>query len=150
MFHVALHEPEIPPNTGNIARLCAATHTRLHLIGALGFRLDDRTLKRAGVDYWPHVDVVRHVTLDDFFTSFKGRLWLVECPCERVYSQANFEDGDGFLFGSESRGLPHQLRAILADRMIGIPLLNDKIRSLNLATTAGIVLGEALRQTGQW
>src|SRR5262249_15584367 len=113
MLHVALWEPEIPPNTGNVARLCAATGTRLHLIGRLGFRLDDKSLRRAGLDYWPAVDVVRHVTFEEFEATFQSpgtavpglssRIWLVETPGEVPYTRAVFRDGDCFLFGGESK-----------------------------------------------
>ena len=132
MLHVALWEPEIPPNTGNVARLCAATGTRLHLIGRLGFRLDDRSLRRAGLDYWHTVDVVRHITFEDFeralgenptplpppplgegaggWVSPPPRIWCVETPHERPYTKADFADGDCLLFGNESSGLPPSLR----------------------------------------
>ncbi|VTR97473.1 tRNA (cytidine(34)-2'-O)-methyltransferase [Tuwongella immobilis] len=151
MLHIALWEPEIPPNTGNIARMCAATATRLHLIGSLGFRLDDRALKRAGCDYWPAVDVVMHATFADFEAIIDPtQLWLVENPAPRRYTQATFRDGDCLLFGNESRGLPMTIRERYADRMIDIPMTTDAVRSLNLATSAGIVLYEALRQTQNW
>lgn len=141
MLHVALWEPEIPPNTGNVARLCAATGTRLHLIGRLGFRLDDRSLKRAGLDYWDAVDVVRHVTFAEFEEVLLG---------ERAYTRADFADGDGLLFGSESRGLPPAVREKYAGTLVGIPMPAGKVRSLNLATSVGVVLYEALRQLHDW
>lgn len=150
MLHVALWEPEIPPNTGNVARLCAATGSRLHLIGRLGFRLDDKTLKRAGLDYWPAVDVVRHVTFEEFEAAIEGRLWCVETPGELPYTRAAFRDGDCLLFGSESKGLPSGVRAKCAGRVLGIPMPGGAVRSLNLATAAGIVLYEALRQLHDW
>ena len=159
MLHVALWEPEIPPNTGNVARLCAATGTRLHLIGRLGFRLDDRSLKRAGLDYWPAVDLVRHVTVEEFEgtvssppTAVGGlsRLWVVETPGELPYTRAAFRDGDCLLFGGESKGLPPELRARHAGRVLGIPMPTGKVRSLNLATAVGVVLYEALRQVNGW
>lgn len=150
MLHIALWEPEIPPNTGNVARLCAATGSRLHLIGRLGFRLDDRSLKRAGLDYWDAVDLVRHVTVEEFEASISGRIWCIETPGERTYTQANFSDGDCLLFGSESRGLPPGIREKYASTLVGIPMPSGKVRSLNLATSAGIVLYEALRQVKGW
>ncbi|AWM41847.1 tRNA (cytidine(34)-2'-O)-methyltransferase [Gemmata obscuriglobus] len=172
MLHVALWEPEIPPNTGNIARLCAATNTRLHLIGKLGFRLDDRALKRAGLDYWHAVDVVRHVTFADFERALTGevkrdspsgtttdadriehplpRVWCVETPAERPYTRAEFADGDCLLFGSESSGLPPSVRERYADRLVGIPMPGGAVRSLNLATAVGIVLYDALRRLHGW
>jgi tRNA (cytidine/uridine-2'-O-)-methyltransferase len=177
MLHVALWEPEIPPNTGNVARLCAATGARLHLIGRLGFRLDDRSLKRAGLDYWDAVDVVRHVTFEEFEQSLLGerpglprpssvdgrdkpgrspgaglspRIWLVETPAERAYTRADFADGDCLLFGGESKGLPPAVRVKYAGTLIGIPMPTGKVRSLNLATAVGVVLYEALRQLHDW
>jgi tRNA (cytidine/uridine-2'-O-)-methyltransferase len=150
VIHLALWEPEIPPNTGNIARLCAATGCRLHLIGRLGFRLDDRSLKRAGLDYWPAVDLVRHATFAEFEQVMPERLWLVETPADMPYTRAEFRDGDCLLFGNESRGLPPGVRETCAGRVLGIPMPTGKVRSLNLATAAGIVLYEALRQVHGW
>ena len=150
MLHVALWEPEIPPNTGNIARLCAATGTRLHLIGRLGFRLDDKSLQRAGLDYWPSVDFVRHATFEEFESTIAGSIWCIETPSERTYTQATFSDGDCFLFGNESKGLPVAILEKFAGRVLGIPMPTGNVRSLNLATSAGIVLYEALRQIKAW
>jgi len=162
MLHVALWEPEIPPNTGNVARLCAATGSRLHLIGRLGFRLDDKTLKRAGLDYWPAVDVARHVTFEEFEATFLpfpltpspprgegGRIWVIETPSTTPYTRAAFQDGDCLLFGAESKGLPQGVRDQYLSRMVGIPMPGP-VRSLNLATAVGIVLYEALRQLHNW
>ena len=151
MLNVALWEPEIPPNTGNVARLCAATGTRLHLIGRLGFRLDSRSLKRAGLDYWDAVDLLRHVTLEEFeHVAGVGRIWLVETPGARPYTRADFADGDCLLFGAESKGLPPVVREKYAATHIGIPMPAGHVRSLNLATAVGIVLYEALRQLHDW
>ncbi len=164
MLHVALWEPEIPPNTGNVARLCAATGARLHLIGRLGFRLDDRSLRRAGVDYWHAVDVVRHITFEDFEQALHAdhihqqlpslgllpRIWCVETPNEKPYTRADFASGDCLLFGNESSGLPPSLRERFADRMVGIPMPTGAVRSLNLATAVGIVLYDALRRLHGW
>ena len=151
MLHVALLEPEIPPNTGNIARLCAATGTRLHLVGRLGFRIDDKSLKRAGIDYWDAVDVVRHATFAAFeATMTGGRIWCVETPADMPYTRAAFADGDCLLFGCESIGLPAAVRAKYAGRLLGIPMPTGAVRSLNLATAAGVVLYEALRQLRDW
>lgn len=111
LLHVALLEPEIPPNTGNVARLCAATGTRLHLIGRLGFRLDDRNLKRAGCDYWPLVDVQLHKTWEDFERQFAGsRIFAFSARATRPYTEVAYQPGDVLLFGSESTGLPAALR----------------------------------------
>ncbi len=151
MIHIALWEPEIPPNTGNVARLCAATGARLHLIGRLGFRLDDKALKRAGLDYWPAVDVIRHVTFEEFEAVVgDGRVWCVETPTDTPYTRAEFRDGDTLLFGSESKGLPAGVRERYAGRVVGIPMPTGHVRSLNLATAVGIVLYEALRQVHGW
>ena len=151
MLHVVLWEPEIPPNAGNVARLCAATGARLHLIGRLGFRLDDRSLKRAGLDYWPAVDLVRHATFGEFEVAVAGaRVWCVETPGEVPYTRAAFADGDCLLFGGESKGLPPGVRERHAGRVLGIPMPAGKVRSLNLATAVGIVLYEALRQVHGW
>jgi tRNA (cytidine/uridine-2'-O-)-methyltransferase len=150
MLHIALWEPEIPPNTGNIARLCAATGTRLHLIGRLGFRLDDRTLKRAGCDYWPSVDIHFHDTLEDFEKHFPGRIFCLTAHTETSYTRASFVDGDCLLFGSESRGLPPTFLERHAAHAFVIPMPTGAVRSLNLATAAGIVLYEALRQVNNW
>src|SRR5205823_12919012 len=106
MLHVALWEPEIPPNTGNVARLCAATGSPLHLIGRLGFRLDERDLLRAGLDYWPEVELHRHDTLEQFETYLVGRICCLSARASLPYTAASFRDGDCLLFGSESRGLP--------------------------------------------
>jgi tRNA (cytidine/uridine-2'-O-)-methyltransferase len=151
MLHVALWEPEIPPNTGNVARLCAATGARLHLIGRLGFRLDDRSLRRAGLDYWHAVDFVRHVTFEDFAQAVEAsRIWCVETPNERPYTKAEVADGDCLLFGNESGGLPPSVRERFAERTVGIPMPTGAVRSLNLATAVGIVLYDALRRLHGW
>ena len=152
MLHVALWEPEIPPNTGNVARLCAATGSRLHLIGRLGFRLDDRSLRRAGLDYWHAVDVVRHVTFEDFEKALgnDSQIWCVETPGAKPYTRADFADGDCLLFGNESSGLPASIRERFAERVVGIPMPGTAVRSLNLATAVGIVLYDALRRLHGW
>src|SRR5262245_52197189 len=106
MLHVALWEPEIPPNTGHVARLCAATGAALHLIGRLGFRLDDRHLRRAGLDYWQAVELHRHASLDDFEAAFTGRLFCFSARASVPYTRVEYQAGDCLLFGGESRGLP--------------------------------------------
>ena len=151
MLHVALWEPEIPPNTGNIARICAATETRLHLIGRLGFHIDDRTVKRAGLDYWPHVDLVQHTTWNEFLAAMpEARIWLIDNPAERSYTQVQYQDGDVLVFGSETRGLPERIRTDAAERLLSIPMSSAHVRSLNLSNSVGIVLYEALRQIRSW
>jgi tRNA (cytidine/uridine-2'-O-)-methyltransferase len=147
MLHVALWEPEIPPNTGNIARLCAATGATLHLIGRLGFRLDDRDLKRAGCDFWPDVNVIRHADMEVFEQSLgKPRIFCFTAHAVTPYTRAVYQDGDCLLFGKESSGLSPEILARHAERVYGIPMPTGKVRSLNLATAVGIVLYEALRQ----
>jgi tRNA (cytidine/uridine-2'-O-)-methyltransferase len=151
MFHVALLEPEIPPNTGNIARLCAATGTALHLVGRLGFRLDDRSLRRAGLDYWPSVELHRHDCLEDFEATLAGsRLICFSAHATRRYTSVAYRDGDYLMFGGESRGLPASLLQRHAEHAVTIPMLTGQVRSLNLATAVGIGLYEALRQVNGW
>ncbi len=149
MIRVALVEPEIPPNTGNIARLCAATNTPLHIVGVAGFRLDDKALRRAGLDYWPQVILQRHSSLEDLHESFPAARFLyLTTKANKSYSDCAFSEEDCLVFGRETRGLPEQVLAANWDRCLTIPILNPHIRSLNLATAVGIVLYEALRQTG--
>ncbi|HEV3256757.1 MAG TPA: tRNA (cytidine(34)-2'-O)-methyltransferase [Gemmataceae bacterium] len=151
MFHIALWEPEIPPNTGNIARLCAATGATLHLIGRLGFRLDDRALRRAGLDYWPEVDVHRHATLDEFEQSLSAvRIFCFSARASHPYTGVAFRAGDCLLFGGESHGLPAGFLDRHGDRAVCIPMPGGKVRSLNLATAVGIALYEGIRQVHQW
>jgi tRNA (cytidine/uridine-2'-O-)-methyltransferase len=154
MLHIGLWEPEIPPNTGNVARLCAATGATLHLIGRLGFRLDERSLRRAGLDYWDAVTIQQHVSLNEFET------WLASEPGIRLicfsahattpYTRLLYRDGDCLLFGSESRGLPAGLLSRHAEQAVTVPMPGGKVRSLNLATAVGIGLYEALRQLHTW
>lgn len=148
-FHIVLIEPEIPPNTGNIARLCGATSTVLHLVGKLGFSIDDKHLKRAGLDYWDAVDVRQWADLAELQASFpEGRFWYTSKKADKTHIQADFMPGDFLVFGKETLGLSEELLQRNAERSIRIPI-HDPIRSLNLSTAAGIVLYEALRQTGQ-
>jgi tRNA (cytidine/uridine-2'-O-)-methyltransferase len=147
MFHVVLYEPEIPANTGNIGRLCVALGATLHLVGRVGFRLDDRSLRRAGVDYWQDVTVVRHVSLAEFESSHPAhRLFCFSARATVPYTQVGYQPGDAFVFGAESYGLPPEVLERHAGRTLCIPIPTGKVRSLNLATAAGIVLYEALRQ----
>ena len=148
MLHVALFEPEIPPNTGNIARLCAATYTALHIVGVTGFRMDDRTLKRAGLDYWEEVDLHRHVDIDALYDSLpSSRFIYLTTKSDRPYTSFGFRDEDCLVFGPETRGLPESIRDANSDSCFAIPMPNQNVRSLNLSTSVGIVLYEALRQT---
>ena len=147
-FHVVLVEPEIPPNTGAIARLCAATYCHLHLVEPLGFRLDDRTLARAGVDYWPQVTWRTWPSWAALGEAHSGaRFHFLTTKTKRPYTQARFQPGDFLVFGRETKGLPESLLAEHADACLTIPIANEQVRSLNLATAAAIVLFEALRQT---
>jgi tRNA (cytidine/uridine-2'-O-)-methyltransferase len=149
MIHVALFEPEIHPNTGNIARLCAATRVPLHIVGVTGFRLDDRAVKRAGLDYWPEVKLHRHPDLATLHSHLAdARFVYLTKKADRSYTSWAFTGADCLVFGSETRGLPNELLEANWQNCIKIPLLNPNVRSLNLATSVAMVLGEALRQTG--
>ena len=149
MLHVALFEPEIPPNTGNIARLCAATGAELHIVGATGFRMDDRTLKRAGLDYWEHVKLSRHIDLDALHSALPtSRFVYLTTKSDRPYVDWQFEPDDCLVFGPETRGLPESILHANADRCLTIPMPSGNVRSLNLATSVGVVLYEALRRLG--
>jgi tRNA (cytidine/uridine-2'-O-)-methyltransferase len=151
VLHIALWEPEIPPNTGNIARLCAATGASLHLIGRLGFRLDDRSLRRAGLDYWTEVQIHRHATLADFEAALAGsRVFCLSAHAAIPYTRIAYQVNDCLLFGGESHGLPAGVLERYAETSLSIPMPAGRARSLNLATAAGIVLYEALRQLQKW
>lgn len=148
-FNIVLIEPEIPPNTGNIARLCAATGTSLHLVGKLGFSTDDRYLKRAGLDYWEFVDIRYWRDLDELrATAPSGRFFYLSTKVDRTYLDVSFVPGDFIVFGKETKGLPEELLQANPDTSITIPMPAGTVRSLNLSTSAGIVLYEALRQVG--
>ncbi len=148
MIRVALVEPEIPPNTGNIARLCAANKVPLHIVGATGFRLDDRAVRRAGLDYWPEVQLERHTDIADLHQSLPAARFLYfSTRGKRSYLDWGYRDDDCLVFGRETRGLPESLLHANWERCLTIPMLNPNIRSLNLATAVGIVLYETLRQT---
>lgn len=147
-LHVALYEPEIPPNAGNVARLCGATGTPLHLIGRLGFSFTHPKAKRAVMDYWEDVDYRRHVAWDDFAEEIAGRrIWKLTTKGERTIWDADFAPGDVLLFGPESRGLPDDLLAADPYRNLRIPM-REGARSLNLATAVGVALYEAIRRAG--
>lgn len=155
-FHIVLVEPEIPPNTGNVARLGAATGSPLHLVGRLGFRIDEQSVRRAGVDYWHLVDVRTHIDFAQFAHAYAkeppegalpGRLHLFTAHATRSYLDADFQPGDALVFGRESVGLSEELTSKYPNRLVGIPTLGA-VRSLNLANAVGIALFEALRQAG--
>jgi tRNA (cytidine/uridine-2'-O-)-methyltransferase len=149
-FNIVLVEPEIPPNTGNIARLCAATGSVLHLVEPLGFSIDDRQLKRAGLDYWGSVTLKVWQCLEQIWQAFpQERFFYLSTKASRSYLEADFRPGDFIVFGKETRGLPAEILEQHAETAITIPMPANAVRSLNLSTSAGIVLYEALRQTGQ-
>jgi tRNA (cytidine/uridine-2'-O-)-methyltransferase len=147
-MNVVLLEPEIPPNTGNVARLCAATNTTLHLIEPFGFQLDDRQLKRAGMDYWQHVQWHRWKNWSEFATSLPtaSRLWFIESNGPQRYTDAKFGPDDCLIFGRETAGLPKALLESNRDTWLRIPMFNPAARSLNLSNCVALVLFEALRQ----
>ena len=148
-FNIVLIEPEIPPNTGNIARLCAATGSILHLVGRLGFSLDDRYLKRAGLDYWEFVSLKLWPDIETLqAASAEGRFFYLSTKVEQSYLEAGFLPGDYIVFGKETKGLPEELLNANPETSFTIPMPSKKVRSLNLSTSAGIVLYEALRQNG--
>jgi len=149
-MHVVLYQPEIPPNTGSIARLCAATNTPLHLVAPLGFKIDDKHLKRAGLDYWEYVDLHLHDSWEDFLRAKAGkRLLFFSKKAEVSYTQACYQSGDSLVFGPETRGLPSELLKAHLDRAYRIPIMGQGVRSLNLSNAVSIVLYEALRQMGK-
>ncbi len=147
-LNVVLVEPQIPPNTGNIARLCAATGCALHLVGPLGFSIDDRALKRAGLDYWHAVDLHEHASLDAFFGAWRGSFWLMSTRAALHYSSASFAIGDALVFGKETAGLPQALLDAHSERALRVPMREGAVRSLNLSTSVGIVTYAALAELG--
>ncbi len=148
MVNIVLVEPEIPQNCGNIARTCAATYSRLHLVEPLGFDISEKAVKRAGLDYWPMVDLTVYHSLGDLFARNQiGDLWLATTKAPRDYSQAAFRDGCWLFFGKETAGLPQAFRAAHRDRCIRIPMRADA-RSLNLSNSVAVLAYEALKQQG--
>ena len=146
MFNIVLVEPEIPQNTGNIARTCAATGAKLHIVKPMGFEINDKHLKRAGLDYWHLLDVRYYENLDDFFEKAgDARFFYATTKAPAVYSDVEFSDGDYILFGKETKGLPEELLYKDRERCIRIPMI-DEARSLNLSNSVAIVIYEALRQ----
>jgi tRNA (cytidine/uridine-2'-O-)-methyltransferase len=149
-MHVVLLEPEIPPNTGSVARLCAATLTPLHLIEPLGFKIDDKHLKRAGLDYWEFVDLHVHKSWDDFLqTAAPKRLRFFSKRAVKSYTSISYSDDDFLVFGPETRGLPQELLDANPEHALRIPMMGAGVRSLNLSNAVSIVLYEALRQLGR-
>ncbi len=149
-MQVVLVEPEIPPNTGNVARLCAATQLPLHLVGELGFQITDRHLKRAGLDYWEWVQIHRHQSVPKFFQGIPAdRLFFFSKRAEKTYINAAFREDDFLVFGSETKGLPQWIFERYSDRFWRIPIFHTQVRSLNLAGAVSIVVYEALRQIGK-
>jgi tRNA (cytidine/uridine-2'-O-)-methyltransferase len=148
-LHIVLVEPEIPPNTGNVARLCAATGCALHLVEPLGFSIDDRELKRAGLDYWHAIDVVLHPSLHAFLehTAERAR-WFLSTRAQRPYATAPFALGDMLVFGRETQGLPQELIDRERDRALRIPMREGSVRSINLSTAVGVVTYAALASIG--
>ena len=151
-MHIVLVEPEIPPNTGNIARSCAATGSVLHLVEPLGFSIDDRSLKRAGLDYWQYVKLEVHGSLEEFMEKYAPsgrRMFLATTKGGRLYTDVRFEDEDMILFGRETAGLPRPFIEAHKDMAVRIPMSADtRLRSLNLANSVNIILFESLRQQG--
>lgn len=146
MLNIVLYEPEIPANTGNIGRTCVATGTRLHLIEPLGFRLDEKSLKRAGMDYWEDLDVTTYINYEDFLEKNPGaKVYMATTKAEKVYTQAEYESDCYIMFGKESAGIPEEILIQHKEECIRIPMIGD-IRSLNLSNSVSIVLYEALRQ----
>lgn len=146
-MHIVLHQPEIPANTGNIGRTCVAAGATLHLIEPLGFRLTEKEIKRAGMDYWEHLDVRRYINFKEFLEKNpNAKIWMATTKARHVYSQVAYGEDDYIMFGKESAGIPEEILVDYEDTCIRIPML-DKIRSLNLSNSVAIVLYEALRQS---
>ncbi len=145
-MHIILHQPEIPENTGKIGRTCVARGTSLHLIEPLGFRLDEKSIRRAGMDYWEHLDVTRYMNYEEFKQMHpQARIWMATTKARQVYSDVTFAPDDYIMFGKESAGIPEEILVENEEMCIRIPML-EQIRSLNLSNSVAVVLYEALRQ----
>lgn len=145
-MNIVLFQPEIPANTGNIGRTCVATDTKLHLIEPLGFRLNEKEIRRAGMDYWEHLDVTRYINFEDFLKKNPGaKIWMATTKARQVYTEVSYGPDDYIMFGKESAGIPEEILVENEETCIRIPML-EKIRSLNLSNSVAIVLYEALRQ----
>lgn len=147
-MNIILHQPEIPANTGNIGRTCVATGTSLHLIEPLGFRINEKELRRAGMDYWEHLDVTRYTNYEEFCAKHPGvKIWMATTKAKRSYTEVSFGEDDYIMFGRESAGIPEEILVDHEESCIRIPML-PAIRSLNLSNSVAVVLYEALRQNG--
>ena len=147
-MHIVLYQPEIPQNTGNIGRTCVATGTSLHLIEPLGFRLNEKELRRAGMDYWEHLDVTRYTNYEEFLEKHpNAKIWMASTKAKHTYTEVEYGPDDFIMFGRESAGIPEEILVENEENCIRIPML-PAIRSLNLSNSAAIVLYEALRQNG--
>ncbi len=147
-MHIILHQPEIPANTGNIGRTCVATGTGLHLIEPLGFRLGEKDIRRAGMDYWEHLDVTRYMNFEEFLSLHPGaKIWMATTKARQTYTEVSYSPDDFIMFGKESAGIPEEILVAHEADCIRIPML-PRIRSLNLSNSVAIVLYEALRQQG--
>ena len=145
-LNIVLFEPEIPANTGNIGRTCVATGTRLHLIEPLGFRLNEKSIKRAGMDYWEHLDVTRYINFEDFLEKNPGaKIYMATTKAEKAYTHVEYGPNDYIMFGKESAGIPEEILLQYPETSVRIPMIGD-IRSLNLGNSVAIMLYEALRQ----
>ena len=151
MFHIILHQPEIPQNTGSIGRLCVSTNCALHLIHPLGFDTSDYYLRRAGLDYWERLAPTHYTDWDDFLARNPARrLWFLSTKGQRLHTQVHYEDGDGLVLGCETKGLPAEIIEQYRESLVKIPMPGDFHRSLNQAQAAAVVLYEALRQLHGW
>ena len=145
VINIVMVEPEIPQNTGNVARTCAATGARLHLVGPMGFKIDDKKLKRAGLDYWHFLDITYYRDIDEFFEKNQGEFFFFTTKARHIYSQLAYPDGCYLFFGKETRGLPEELLLQNPDRCVRLPMI-EKARSLNLSNTVAVAAYEVLRQ----
>ena len=151
MFHIILHQPEIPQNTGSIGRLCVSNNAKLHLVHPLGFDTSDYYLRRAGLDYWERLNPTHYPSWEDFLQTHPGmRLWFFSTKGKARHTDLRYQDGDGLVFGRETAGLPEDILREHAEQLVRIPMLGDFHRSLNLAQAAAVALYEALRQTEGW
>lgn len=151
VFHLILHQPEIPQNTGSIGRLCVCTNAKLHLVHPLGFEVSDYYLRRAGLDYWEKLAPTHYTDWQDFLARNPAkRLWFTSTKAQRIHTQVEFAEGDGIVLGQETKGLPDEILQAFPDQLVKIPMPGDFHRSLNQAQAAAVVLYEALRQVNAW